>query len=154
MSSGQWDPSSYYSWPPDASTGGYIWLNVSLTKRLAKCEDDLTSYWTQVNWTYVSTIVGHQMPLLGGTSDWMSAWQKANQMWRWPVIILNSGQLDLCQYYCWPPDASTGGVCLTECQPDSKDDQMLRWPDVPPVLATRCLYWRSTSEWMAAWPKG
>ena len=55
---------------------GYIWLKVSLTQRLNKCQDDLTSYWAQVNCTYVSTTVGHQMPLLGDTSDWMSAWSK------------------------------------------------------------------------------
>ena len=33
-----------------------------------------------------------------------------------------------------------GEVHLTECQPDPKDDQMSRGPDVVPFLATRCLY--------------
>ena len=49
---------------------------------------------------------------------------KANQMSRSPDIILSSGQLDLCQYHSWPPDASTEGVCLS--QPDPKANQMSR----------------------------
>ena len=64
--------------------------------------------WAQVNWTYVSSILGHQMPLPGGTSDWMSARPNSNQM--------------------------------------------SRWPDVVPLLLTRCLY--RGVVWMSAWPKG
>ena len=33
------------------------------------------------------------------------------------------------------------GVHLTECQPDSKADQMSSWPKVISLLANRCLYW-------------
>ena len=31
------------------------------------------------------------------------------------------------------------GGHLTKCQSDPKDDQMSRWPDIVPYLATRCL---------------
>ena len=39
--------------------------------------------WILVNQTYVSTILGHQIPLPGGTSDWRSAWPKG-----WPNVKL------------------------------------------------------------------
>ena len=39
--------------------------------------------WAQVNWTYVSTSLGHQMPLLGDMSYWRSAWPKG-----WPNVKL------------------------------------------------------------------
>ena len=39
----------YHSWPPDATTRGYIWA--------------------QVNWTHVGTALGHQIPLPRGTCD-------------------------------------------------------------------------------------
>ena len=33
------------------------------------------------------------------------------------------------------------GVHLTECQPDARDHQMSRWPNIVPFWATRYLYW-------------
>ena len=71
----------------------------------------------RVNCTSVSTCLGHQMPLWGYSS-----------------------QPDLMQYHSWPLDASTWEVCLTECQPNPKANQMSRWPDIVPLLVTGCLY--------------
>ena len=73
--------SPYHSWPPDAST-----REVHLTEAQPDPKDNQKSRWSDVvlllatrclYWTLeVCTILGHQMSLLGGTSDWSSAWPK------------------------------------------------------------------------------
>ena len=76
--------------------------------------------WAQVNPTEVSTILGHQMSILGGTPNWRSAWPKG-----WPNV-----NLTLCSI-SWSLDASTGGT----------SELRSTRPKLVPFLATRCLYW-------------
>ena len=87
-------------------------------------------YWAPVNWTYVRTILGHQMPLQGGTSDWMSAWCKGwpNVKMTWWSTILGH-QMPLLGVV-WP------NVRLTR-----RMTGLSRWPYIVLFLATRCLYW-------------
>ena len=96
LSSGQLDLCQYYFWAPDTSTMGYIWLKVSLGQRLTKCQGDLMLYHSlslDVNWPYVSTILGHQIPLPGGY-----VWAQAN--WTYVTTILGH-QVPLPEGYIW-----------------------------------------------------
>ena len=96
LSLGQLHPGLYCCCPPDATTGGGTsdwmsacpkgWPNVKLPDvvPLLATRCLYREYiWAQVNWTYISTILGHQMPLPGGMSNWRSAWPKA-----WPNVKL------------------------------------------------------------------
>ena len=76
------------------------------------------------------------MPLLGVLSDWMSAWPKG-----WPNV-----KMTWCSTIFGHQMPLPGGVYLTQCHPDWKDNQMSRWPDIVLLLATRCLYCRGTSD--------
>ena len=84
------------------------------------------------------------MPLLGCMSDQLSAWPKD---WR--------------KISTWP-DASSMGLHLANGQPDTKADQISSWPEVIPLLATRCLYWglnltkghpNPRPDQMSSWPE-
>ena len=123
LSSGQPHPTEYQSWPPVASTGRYIWPQVSLTQRLTKCQADLKEdhsrpldtstrgyVSSQVNQTQLFTTHGHQMPLLG--------------------VCLSSGQSHPTEYQSWLLDAFTGRYIwpqvsliqwLTKCQAELKE---------------------------------
>ena len=64
--------------------------------------------WAQVNWTQLSTTLGHKMPLLGGTSDF------------------SSGSPDPMQYHFWPLGTYTGeGVHLTDLITYPREDYRL-----------------------------
>ena len=157
--------------------GGYILLNVSLTQRmtimskkpdvvpflatrclyqgvcLTECQpepkDKQMSRWPDVVPFLATRCLYQGVCLTDSQSD-----PKANQMSRWPDIVLSSGQLDLCQYHSWPPDASTRGVHLTECQPDPKDDQNVKITWCSTILGHQMPLPGGMSDWMSAWPKG
>ena len=78
--------------------------------------------WAQVNWTQVSSTLGHEMPLLGGTSQLKSTGHNLVPHFTTRCLYLgvhlHSGQLDTTLYQSWPPDASTGGT----------SDQRSIWP--------------------------
>ena len=92
----QADLIQYHSWPLDASIGGsseFRSTRPNLVLLLATRCSTGGYIWAQVNWTQLSTVLGHQMPLLG--------------------VHLSSGQLDPTEYHSWPLDASTWGGHLT-----------------------------------------
>ena len=81
-------------------------------------------------------------------------------------VYLTKGQPDPKIWQkCQPdPKSHLWGVHLTKGQPYPKADQMSSWPEVVPLLATRCLYqglgyvwWKVSltqrSEKMSTWPK-
>ena len=92
--------------------------------------------WAQVSWTYVSTIHGHQMPLPGGTSDWMS----------WPNVLPFWATRCLYWGYVWAQVSWTYVSTIHGHQmplPGGRSANMSynSWNLKSPFLATRCLYW-------------
>ena len=78
LTSGQLDPIWYCCWPPDASTR---WVHLTACQPDPKV-DQMSSWpdillllvtrclywgyiWAQVNWTQISSTLGHNMPVLG-----------------------------------------------------------------------------------------
>ena len=85
--------------------------------------------WVHVNWTYISTILGNQIPLLGVI--WLNV-SLTQRLTKASPNIHHHG-------YIW-----AGYVWL----------QMSSWPDVVLLLVTRCHYQWGTSDCRSVWPKG
>ena len=128
----RWPDIVHYSWPPDASTGDYIWLNVSLTHWMTKCQDGLTLYYfcntRCLYWEYIWLNVSLNQRMTTCQDE--------------PDIVLFL--VTRCLYW---------RLHLTECQLDPRG-----WPNIkmiwqyhscPPVASTG-----GRSDWISAWPKG
>ena len=96
---------------PLALLSGTVWSFVSMWPSQSDSKPDQMSTWpkasswgvhlTKCHQTQSSSILGHKMCLLGGTSDQRSAWPKV-----WPNVNLTQSLIL--------------GVHLTKCQPDPK----------------------------------
>ena len=158
MSSGQWDPSYYHSWPQDASTWGPLrghrgdeGKGVHLTTDQPDPQADQMSCWPAgvpllttrcLYWGW-----GHR-GTLGVSRGYI--W-KIKMVYCKAHLKTQDGLLNTEDNRTWAQvngsQVSTTlghqmplpGVHLTTGQPDPMADQMSSWPDIAPLLATRCL---------------
>ena len=159
MSSGQWDASSYHSWPPDASAWGHRGM-VHLTKHQPDPQADQMSCWPAVVPLLTTSCLywwcrwggGIKGPMdhrgisggIGVTSE-NSRWSIAKYSSKLKTVYWTLQTIEHELRWTGPklvPLLATRclyqGFHLTEGQPDPKADQMLNWPDILLLLATRC----------------
>ena len=147
-------------WPPDCSTRRALtWHGVGkgvyLTKHQPDPQVDDMSCWPAVvpllttrclywEWRCQGLTWGQQ----GCRWHWGVTHEKwrqsiANYCWKLQSIADNRtwGQINWTQVHTTlGHQMPLLGGHLTECQPDPKNQQMSRWPNVVPFWATRCLY--------------
>ena len=170
MRSGQWDPSSYHSWPPDASTWGVLRGHRGWWVHLTKHQPDQMSCWPAVvsllttkclywEWGWHGGIEGQMGDTWGmGVTPEKSRQSIAKYSWKIKMVywtlqtieheIRSMGPVTTTLGHQIPlPGGIEGhrgdgvGVHLTKHQPDPQADDMSCWPAVVSLLTTRCLYW-------------
>ena len=147
MSLGQWVPSQYHPWPPDASSLGH-WGGI-LVWWVWQSTSDKTSWptgWWHVMLTCSSTTLDHKMSVLG----WGEVGLSGEPMGGLGVLGDLGGYIwKMKTVYCKVLVKTHDGLLHT-----TEHELRSMWPKFIPLLATRCHCQGDMSDWKSVWPKG